>query len=383
MRVACFISLFPSKCVDVQIYGAGRVAYHLCKKLGEKGHSVHVFVPFSHDLIENHGSVVVHFYKSIFRFGIMNISWRLFFDPLNYDADIVHIHNDTPISMIAGLRYVNKKGKPLIVTWHGDWIENYSSVVRRIGVYLSNRYLVDKVLSKARVIITPSKYYVEESRFLKKYKEKLIEIPNGIDLEEFNIPYSKCECRKRLKLDLEKNVVLFVGALYPLKGPHILLYAIQNIVKRRSDVIFLFLGGGDIKKYESLAEKLEIQRFVRFYGYMRRNLPLYFKAADIFVLPSLSEIFGLVILEAMACGTPVVASKVGGIPSVVRDGEDGLLVPPNNPEKLADAIIYLLENEDVRKKLGENARKRAGNYSWEKIAEMTEKVYEQVINKLK
>jgi glycosyltransferase involved in cell wall biosynthesis len=183
-------------------------------------------------------------------------------------------------------------------------------------------------------------------------------------------------------LDLEKNVVLFVGALYPLKGPHILLHAIQKIVKRHSDVIFLFLGGGDVKKYKSLAEKLGVQRFVRFYGYVRRNLPLYFKAADIFVLPSLSECFPLVSLEAMACGTPVVASRVGGIPSIVEDGENGLLVPPKNPGKLADAIIYLLENEDVRNSSERMQEKEAESYSWGKIAEMTEKVYELVINKL-
>jgi glycosyltransferase involved in cell wall biosynthesis len=146
--------------------------------------------------VEYYENMIVHFYRSIFGIGTMNISWRLLFDPLNYDVDVVHIHNDVPISMIAGLRYASEKGKPLVVTWHGDWIENYGNVIRRIGVYLSNKYLVDKVLSKARAIITPSNYYVEESRFLKKYKEKLIEIPNGIDLEEFNIPYSKVNAGK-------------------------------------------------------------------------------------------------------------------------------------------------------------------------------------------
>jgi len=84
-------------------------------------------------------------------------------------------------------------------------------------------------------------------------------------------------------------------------------------------------------------------------------------------------------LEAMACNVPIVASKIGCIPDVVKDGENGLLVPPRDSEALADAIIYLLKNKDIRERMGENGRKRVENYSWERIAEMTEKVYEEVL----
>jgi len=383
MLISHFVSLFPSKNGKVQVYGAGRVAYYLSKKLAERGHSIQVFVPFSCDLIENHGGVVVHFYRSIFRVGIMNISWKLFFDPLNYDTDIVHIHNDTPISMLARLRYANKKRKPLIVTWHGDWIENYGNAVRRMGVYLSNRYLVDKVLSKARVIITPSRYYVEESKFLKKYRAKLIEIPNGIDLEIFNIPYSKDECRKLLGLDNTKKLVLYLSALYPLKGPQILLKAIPEIIKTHKDTFFVFVGGGEVDKYKKLAEELGIQDWVRFTGYVEEKLkPLYYKASDIFVLPSIEtfEVFPLALLEAAASGLPMVVSDLNAFKCIIEDGYNGIVTRRGDPKALADAIIYLLENEDVRKKMGKNARRKVENYSWEKIAEMTEKIYEQVLS---
>jgi glycosyltransferase involved in cell wall biosynthesis len=94
-----------------------------------------------------------------------------------------------------------------------------------------------------------------------------------------------------------------------------------------------------------------------------------------------TESFGIVNLEAMASGLPIVASRIGGVPDVVKDGENGLLVPPRDHEALAAAIIYLLENGDVRKKIGENARKKVENYSWEKVAEKYEEVYEQIINK--
>jgi glycosyltransferase involved in cell wall biosynthesis len=313
----------------------------------------------------------------------MNISWRLFFDPLNYDSDIVHIHNDTPISMIAGLRYANKKGKPLIVTWHGDWNENYGGIVRRIGVYLLNRFLVDKVLSKARAIITPSKYYVEESRFLKKYRAKLIEIPNGIDLETFNIPYSKDECRKMLGLDNTKKLVLYLSALYPLKGPQILLKAIPEIVKTHKDTFFVFAGGGEIDKYKKLSEELDIQDYVKFTGYIEEKLKfLYYKASDVFILPSIEtfEVFPLVLLEASASGLPMVVSDLNTFKCIIEDGYNGVITKRGDPKALADAIVYLLESEDVRKKMGENARKKVENYSWERVAEMTEKVYVQLIS---
>jgi glycosyltransferase involved in cell wall biosynthesis len=384
MRVACFASTFPSKFENIEVYGAGRVAYNLCKKLAERKHNIRIFVPFTKGFVEEYGSMSVHFYKSIFRIGIMNISWQLFLDPLNYDADIVHIHNDTPISMISGLGYANKKGKPLVVTWHGDWIENYGGVIRRIGVYLSNRYLADKVLSKARAIITPSKYYVEESRFLKRYRAKLIEIPNGIDLEIFNIPYSKDECRKMLGLDGTKKLVLYLSALYPLKGPQILLKAISEIAKTHKDAFFVFVGGGEVDKYKKLSEELDIQDYVNFTGYIEEKLKsLYYKASDIFILPSIEtfEVFPLVLLEASASGLPMVVSDLNTFKCIIEDGYNGVVTKRGDPKALADAIIYLLENKDLRKEMGENARKKVENYSWEKIAEITEKVYERVISK--
>jgi len=383
MRIGHFVSLFPSQTEDIQIYGAGRVAYHLCNHLAKRGHDIHVFVPSKKNSIEkNENNITVHFYSSPLRVGIMNISYKFLRDPLNYDVDIVHVHNDTPMSVIAGLRYAKRKKKQLIVTWHGDWMENYGGLTRRVGVYLSNKYLVDKILSNAGVVITPSNHYIKESRFLKKYKSKLIEIPNGINLKEFDIPLSKRECRNRLRLNNVENVVLFLSALYPLKGPYVLLKAIPYIVKKCKGTIFIFVGGGDINKYKELSEEIGVQKYVRFTGYIEEKLkPLYYKAADVFVLPSIEtfESFGIVNLEAMACGVPIIASKIGGVPDVVKNGKNGLLVPPKDPKALADAIIYLLENEDIRRRMGERGKDMVKSYSWEKIAEQYEKVYKELL----
>lgn len=209
----------------------------------------------------------------------------------------------------------------------------------------------------------------------------MIEIPNGINVEEFEVPYSKEDARRVLGLRPDSKVVLYLSALYELKGPHILLKAIPKVVEHHRDAFFVFVGGGDVEKYRKMARDLGIEKYTRFTGYIEESAKLlYYKAADIFVLPSIEkfESFGLVNLEAMASGLPVVASKIGGVPDVIGD-DSGILVPPRNPNALAEAIIYLLDNESERKKMGENARLRARKYSWNEIARMYESVYEKLV----
>jgi len=346
------------------------------------GHRVRVFAPFKENFVEKKNNLSVHFYNSQLKIGVMNVSYKLFFDPLNYPLDIIHVHNDTPISVIAGLRCAMKRGKPLVVTWHGDWIPNYGHIVRRIGVYLSNKFLVKKILSKADVIVTPSIYYVQQSRFLMKYTDKLIEIPNGINLQDFNIPYSKDECRKILGIDESKDIVLFVGGLYPLKGPHILLKAVPKIVKSHRNAFFIFVGGGDLSGYERLATKLGVRQYVKFTGYVKEERKLlYYGVSDIFVLPSIEafEVFPLVLLEASANGLPIVTSDLETFKCLIENGYNGLFTKRGDAENLADAIIYLLENDDLRERMGRNAKEKVKAYSWEKIAEKYEEVYQRLV----
>ncbi|MEM0203267.1 MAG: glycosyltransferase family 4 protein [Archaeoglobaceae archaeon] len=384
MRVGHFVTAFPNRKLRTEVYGAGRVAYFLSRELAKKGHEVHVFVPSLENLIENQKNLVAHFYKSLLKISHFGyISPKLLFDPLNYDLDVIHLHWDTPISATAALRYVNKRGKPFVVTWHGDWIERYGNLVRKIGVWLANKYLVDKLLSKADVIITPSMHYVEESKFLRNFREKVVEIPNGIDLEAFNIPHSKYEAREILGLDKEKKLVLFLSQLYDLKGPHILLRAIPKIVERHEDAFFVFAGGGNVKKYETLAKELGVDKFVKFTDYIEERLkPLYYKSADVFVLPSIEtfEVFPLVLLEASAVGLPMVVSDLRTFRCIIEEGYNGIFTKRGDPESLANAITYLLENEEVREKMGRNAKEKARQYSWDKIAEKYEEVYKKVLS---
>lgn len=389
MRIGYFVTKFPyNQQFENYAYGGSSLAaYYMAIEMKKRGHEIHVFTTsaVSRDSLEKDGNMTIYRYGTNFRILTSNISFGMFKKPLKYNVDAIHIHFDIPPGPIAGLRYAKKKKVPLIVTYHGDWEEGYGGLIRRIGVGLHNKYLVDKLLSYADVIISPSKYYVDRSRFLGGYKDKIVEIPNGINLGDFNLPYSKEECREKLGLPLDGKVALFLGNLSPYKGPEILVKAMPNVIRHIPNAKLIFAGRGVMKKeLGMLSNNLGIDENVRFVGFVDDNLKLfYYKAADVFCLPSVmsTECYPLVILEAMAYSLPIIASDMGGIPDAVKNGENGLLVPPKDSEALADAIIYLLESKDVRERMGRIGRKKIENYSWERIAEETEKVYEKLIKR--
>ncbi len=394
MKIAYFITHFPHKdrLIDHElpktylIGGGERVAYNLVKELSKRGHEIYVFTtsPSYKDFVEKDGSVRIFKYGKNLKIGSTNISFKLLLEPMKYDVDIVHIHNTTAPGVIAGMIYAKKKRKPIVVTHHGaEKFSNFGSVIRRISVFLYVNFLVDKIFSYADAIICPSAYFINDSRYLKKYKEKIKIVPNGINLDAFNIPISKEECRKKLKLPSETDIILFLGALIPKKAPDILLRAMSKIVKKRSDVILILAGSGIMREnLEKLSEKMGIKNNIKFVGFVEEYLkPLYYKAADIFVLPSTmsTEVFPIVLLEASASGLPMIVSDLNTFRCIIEERYNGLFAKRKNEENLADVIIYLLENKDIQKEMGKNAKKKVRDYSWEKIAEKTEKVYTDLI----
>ena len=386
MKIGYFTTKFPySQSFEEYSYGGSTLAaYYLAVEIAKRGHEIDVFTTSANSKasIEKHENMMIYRYGTNFRVLTSNISFGLFRKPAKHDVDIAHEHFDIPHGPFAGLRYAKKKKVPLVVTYHGGWEASYGGLVRRMAIAFHNRYLVDKLLSYANTIISPSEYYIDGSRFLRKYRDKIVVIPNGINLNDFDIPYSKEECREKLGLPLNKKIILFFGYLSPYKGPDVLVKAMPKIIKEISDVELVFAGKGVMKnELETLSKKLGVEKNVKFVGFVGDSFKkaLFYKSADVFALPSFSEIFGIVNLEAMACSVPIIASKIGGIPDIVKDGETGLLVLPRDSKALADAVIYLFENEDIREQMGKNGRKKVEDYSWETIAEETEKVYEGLI----
>ena len=387
MKINYFITHFPyrSKIVDENyaVGGAEVVVDNLTRILAQKGHKISIFTisaDSKSEIEEYNDGRKVYRYGTNFRVASGNFSFKLLKNSVKYSTDIVHVHISVPTGDIAGFLYAKRKKKPLIVTTHLDK-GSYKGVIIKSAYYLYSK-LITTLLSQADIIISPSKYYIKESRFLEKYKNKVVVIPNGINVEDFNVQCSKEKCREKLAFSSSERILLCVGNLEPRKGLDILLKAMPKILRNIQDVKLVVVGNGIMNdKLKNLAERLGIFKHIKFAGFIDEELkPFYYKSADIFVLPSLYEIFGIVNLEAMACSVPIVASKIGGVPDVVKNGENGVLVPPKDEEALAEAIIYLLENEEVRRGMGRNGRKKVEDYSWERIAEETEKVYEKVLN---
>jgi len=203
----------------------------------------------------------------------------------------------------------------------------------------------------------------------------ILVLGNGVDMNKFE-KLSRHAIRQKLTISDKEKILIFVGTLKPIKGLDYLIGAMAHIVKEEPQVL-LWIIGEDTQQgqLQSLAQKMNLQQKIVFTGFVSPNeIPNYLVAADIFVLSSLGEGFPNVLLEAMAAGLPIVATKVGGVPEIVTDRENGFLVEPRNSPQLAEKILFLLQNEDVRKQFSANNIEKARSYNWANIVDTLEKV---------
>ena len=218
-------------------------------------------------------------------------------------------------------------------------------------------------------------------------------VPGGVDLTLFR-PGSQAEARRALGLGRER-VLLFVGRIQRLKGIDVLLRAAAELVHESTPLRVLVVGGiapglhgrvsdeeREIARLRALSADLGLERVVDFVGAVdQARLPLYYRATDVTVMPSTYESFGLVAVESLACGTPVVASRVGGLPTIIRDGENGLLVPWRHPRLFADKIRAILTDAPLRRRLRRNGLTTARTFGWAAVAERTIDVYDAVLRR--
>ncbi len=353
--------------------------------MSKKGHRVSVFTTSvdSRDSFRNKKNVNVYRFGTTFRLGRGHFSLGIFIRPIQYEVNVVHAHIAAPPADLAGMLDSKIRKIPFVVTYHGDAVQSYGALARRAMVSFYNNRLLEKILSAAKAIIVPSRNFARESRFLGRHSKKITVIPNGVDVTKFELSYSKEKCRQKLNLPLDQKIMLFVGNLIEYKGIDVLLHSMSMIVKKAKKTRLLLVGDGKIRhELEELSVQLGLGKSVKFVGFVGENVkPLYYRASDIFVLPSTmrTESFGLVNLEAMACGLPIVASNIGGIPDVVRDQQNGLLVPPKDVKTLARSIVCLLKDDDLRHRMSETARIIVRSYSWRKVADDTESIYKEIL----
>lgn len=220
-------------------------------------------------------------------------------------------------------------------------------------------------------------------------RRKIVIAPPGVDAERFR-PIPQAEARDKLKINPDCDLFLFVGRLEPLKAVDTILEAITIIRQQKPELLSRLcfsIIGGDLKNREDqelarlrqYVDEMQLQDVVQFLGAKGHDLlPLYYAAAQAVIVPSDYESFGMVALEAMASGTPVIASQVGGLAFLVRDQETGWHVPVRDPKALAQALKEVLINPEKRQKLAENAAQLANHYTWACIADRLLPIFAQV-----
>lgn len=284
------------------------------------------------------------------------------------DPSLVHAH--FLANGFIGAVFKNLLGTPLIVTAHGSEVYDLPS---KDGWY---KNLVRYVLNEADKVISVSQFNAEKLLSLGVPSNKLHVIPNGYDGKLFN-PIPLYNARKKLGLPLGKKILLSVGNLESIKGHSYLIDSMQIVSRTRKNTLLVIVGSGILKgKLQKRIEALGLKQKVMLVGSKEHTeVSTWMNACDIFVLPSLGEGFPTVIPEAMACGKPVIATRVGGVPEAISSSELGTLVAPKDPEALSQGILEGLN----RRWLREEILNKAQSYSWNNIVNRILAIYEKML----
>jgi glycosyltransferase involved in cell wall biosynthesis len=297
--------------------------------------------------------------------------------------DIVNGHIPVPGITDISARIAFKQKIPFLLTYHNDIMGNNFVIQLLSSLYYTTFGYT--TLQLADKIIATSDSYCKSSPYLKNYSGKVEIIPPGVDLTRYTIKDTNF---LRPKFGLaDSKIILFVGQLNKASHHKGLKYLFEafKIIQSKMNVILLVVGSGDyISHYKKMTELMKISDKVIFTGYVpNEDLPMYYNESDVFVLPSYSrqEGFGMVLIEAQACGTPLVGSNIGGIPSIIHDGITGLLVPIKNSEKLAEAIAKILSDDELRTKLINSGYQNVrDNYTWQKSTQKYFQTINDVLN---
>jgi len=380
MKIAQIVSTFPPYKA-----GMGNVAYHLSWQLATQGHQVSVFTP----LVKERGVVgtypfQLNYLRPWFSYGnsafVPQLLWRL------QGFDIVHLHY--PFFGGAEMIYFLDKIKniKLIIHYHMDV---YGQGLLENFFRWHSQVVMPRILDRADKIILTSWDYGWRSQLrdrLKADQSRFAVIPNGVDTAVFYPQRKNAELLQKLELE-NKQVVLFIGALdraHYFKGITYLIKAFQ-LISSNDDYRLVIVGKGDLlDSYKSLAQNFGLEKKIHFAGFVPDvELPLYYNLADVLVLPSIdgSEAFGMVILEAMSTGLPIIASDLPGVRSLIEKKVNGFLVKPKDVASLAKYLDLLLKNPQIRQAYGKQSRLKAvQTYDWRMIGEQLQQLYKDILS---
>ncbi len=369
----------------------------IARELGRMGLEVDVFTRSQNPAIERvvslaPGARVIHLpagpeapmpredvYCHLHEFVDALDAWRLA-DGGEYDL----VHGHYWLSGVAGLRLRARWSAPLVQMFH-TLGQMKNSVARTADEIEPELRIAEetRIIGAADRIVAANP--VEREHLVSYYdakRERVAVIPCGVDTELFR-PVDRRAAKAALGLP-DGPLLLFVGRLTPIKGLETLVESLALLPARPR---LLLIGGdqdepfnGHVARLRGRVEALGLSPAVRFLGAQpQERLRLYYSASDATVMPSYYESFGMVALEAMACGSPVVASNVGGLTTTVRDGVTGFLVPDSDPAALAGTLARVLEDDDLRWRLGREAVRWASHYRWPCVAEAVCREYARFV----
>jgi len=367
--------------VDVFTRSQNEHVPHVLHDLGYGNRVVHVpagpEIPVAKPALADH---VPDFVKGV----------QAFADEKNIQYDLIHSHYW--MSGLAAETLSDTWGRLPIVHMFHTLGEMKNRVARsddeREGDYRLNGER--QVIKRVDKIVAATYAEQTQLQFLyKANKRKITIIPPGVDTGHF-YPIPKDEAREFLGVPATKKIILYVGRIEPLKGIDTLIKAVAQLRIDIEQVTLAIIGGDpnvssermsqEMARLQKMCEDLGLGGMVVFLGKRAQNtLPYYYSAAEVLVMPSHYESFGMVALEAMACGTPVIASQVGGLAFLVQDGETGYHVPDQEPSQLSEKLTLLLGNPDQHDAMGLRAAEYAKNYAWVNIAPQIIDVYKEFI----
>ena len=381
------------------IGGAPRVLHEESKKLKQRGHNVWVLtrqVPNSDLTEEMVEGVKESRYKIVgnnpFTYIMSSIfnSKRLFEEMVkSKHFDVINFHQ--PFSAL-GVN-ISRKSRNIkkIYTFHSPAFKEYEMRNRPISTpwstpwgkwnYKLNSYFRKRIerynLKKCEKIRTLSEYMKRELTDCHciAYK-KVVVIPGGVDTDRFTPSSDRTKIKKKLGIPIEKILLLSVRNLVPRMGLENLIYAMADIIRTTKDVYLVLGGEGALEeRLKGLVEQLGLDLFIRFEGFIPEDkLPLYYQAADLFVLPSkVLEGFGLVTVESLSCGTPVLGTPIGGTKEILEGLDGRLLFKGTEPRHISEKILYFLNRQSELDNLRDKCRQFAvDNYSWDVVAQKLE-----------
>ncbi len=307
----------------------------------------------------------------------------------NFKYDLIHAHYY--YSGLIGCSLKKELSIPLIVTFHT------LGIMKKIYLHINDKERIDyekNITKNADGIIVSTELELHD---LVKYyhvsSKKIFVVSPGVNHRIFK-RYDKNYSRRKLNLEEDKKIIIFIGRIDPVKRINLLIKAVARLSRIHpsfSNKFRVFLIGGDIgnkefwkdkevKKIKYLIAKSNLECCVKFIGSQPHNLlPFYYSAADVVVMPSIYESFGFVVLEALACGSTVLASRTGGMTFLIKDGENGRYFNNDDYDNLSDILWELLNDSKQRIKLGNNALKSVRNYCWEKQAQKIVDIYRNLL----